>query len=131
MTVVVSNEKIDPYVFVAGRNGKTLQAGEVGVLSDEEWDSVPFSQRGPGRLRAVWPSAVSSETNQVRFDYVLVGSSYEVEYLGYAVQSALDADEVWTIKKFDYTTLGTTNKPTHLQVMEGVAWSDRTTLSWT
>lgn len=48
-------------------------------------------------------------------------------YVGTNIQSALIADTTWTIKKLFYDS---SNRLVDVQVIQGVAWTARTTLSW-
>lgn len=129
--IVVKNEKADPYIFASPGVKKTFAAGEIAVLSEEEWNSVPFSQRGPGKLNPLWPNEASSDSSKTKLEYYQVGADYEVRYIGLAQQSDSTADEVWIIKRFSHQTLGGENLVTEIQILENVAWDDRATLPWT
>ena len=127
MSVLVRNET-DSDMIIFGRPPRHISPGSSEYISDLEWSAIISEKRGPGKLNPV--SADPSITQKINLDYVLVGTIYETLYAGFANQSVLDTEPYWLIKKFSYVTLGTDNKITQIQVLDGVAWSDRATLTW-
>lgn len=129
MPVVVRNELAEPWVFEGSRGSRQIAPGATAVISDDEWATVISAKRGPGGLHAI--SNDPGSQSKTAFDYALVNGSYEVVYLGGASQSSLGTDQTWTVKFFKYGTFGGSNQITEIQVLDGVAWSDRATLPWT
>lgn len=130
MTVVVRNELSVPWVFEASRGSRQLAPGQVAVISDEEWASIITAKRGPGGMHAV--SNDPGSRIKTKFDYADVGGGdFEVVYLGQADQGAQDADHVWSIKKFSYSSISGANQITSVEILDSVAWADRATLPWT
>lgn len=130
MTVVVKNEQSKPYVFEGSAGKRQIAAGEVQVVSDDEWGSVISALRGPGKLNPLWPNEVTSDTESLKFDHYLVGAEFEVRYIGISVQGSLTNEPKWTIKRFEHTTITGENFVTGIQVLHSAAWDDRASLPW-
>ena len=128
MTVVVRNETGSPWIFDGSSGRRQIAAGATEVISDEEWASVISAKRGPGGLHAL--SNDPGSQSKTTFDYALVNGAYETIYLGEADQTAAITDPVWTIKFFQYAAFGGSNQITEIQVLDGVAWSNRASLPW-
>jgi hypothetical protein len=99
-----------------------------------EWEDgkriavVEYDDGTRGELHAM----IDAVVDQIkRFEYVTVGSSTEIQYIGAADQGTLTSDPDWIVKKFSYVTLGGTNYLEEIQQISNVAWDDRATLSWT
>lgn len=129
---VVRNDSAED-IQITGRyaNASKLVPGEVRYVTDEEYEKINWSKRGPGQLVTVSPSETTGENLKLKLDYYQTGSEYEIRYIGYARQSADDTDEVWTVRRHDYEEIGGAWLLTEIQVLENEAWSDRATLPWT
>lgn len=66
-----------------------------------------------------------------RFDYTIFNAAAQLLYLGQADEWIADDDPRWTIKQFTWTVAGdgTTQLDT-VQVLTGVAWTERASLPW-
>lgn len=129
MAVLVRNELTTPWVFEGSRGSRQIAPGEVEWVSDEEWATVISAKRGPGGLHPL--SNDPGSRIMTKFDYVIFNGSAQVQYLGQATQGALDTDSTWTIKKFTYVTAADASTQISIvEVLESVAWANRTTLPW-
>lgn len=129
---VVRNDSSGPLpISGRGANESTLQPGEVRYLTDKEYEHISWGNRGVGRLVTIAPNENTSETLKIKFDYYQPASEYEIRYIGYARQSADDADEYWTIRRHTHDDVGGKQLIVEIQVLENVAWSDRAILPWT
>lgn len=130
MSVVVRNERNQPYVFSGSRGTRQIAPGEIAVISETEWDDVITALRGPGEINPLWPNEVSSDIAAMKFDYYTVGADTEVRYIGFAQQGILTSEDRWVIKRFGHETIGDGNYVNDIQVLQGVAWDDRASLDW-
>ena len=131
MAIVARNEYNHPVRVPGSSNRNEIPAGSVIVLSEDEWSKVPFDMRGIGKLRGVYPNELLGENARMKLDYYQPGgSSYYVRFKGVAVQDADDSDTVWTVQRMSHSTFGGEYKITEVQILEGVAWSNRASLPW-
>ena len=137
MAVLVRNETGSNWYFTGsnkrGQGDKFIAPGATVVLSDLEWQEVAITKRGPGGLNPLEPSLGGAAEVKSELDYGDPGSgTTELIYLGESYQAAATSDDVWTIKKFEYTTITSGDvRITEIQVMTDVAWDDRASLAWT
>lgn len=131
MAVVVRNESAGPIRFPGNSNRKEIPAGEIRLISDGEWELIPFDNRGPGKLKAVWPNELIGENLKIKIDYYAPGGvDYFVRYKGISTQAADDTDDAWTIQRMSHSSYGGNYKITEVQILENVAWADRASLPW-
>lgn len=133
MAIVIRNEADKPYHFGGGRQGsarKELAPGDIDTISEDELDSIPFSQRGEGRIRILHPNQSTSTNPHIKLDYYDFGGSPETRYMGIAPQGVETSEPYWVVRRFDYDSVSGQTKITDIQVFEDVAWDDRASLSW-
>lgn len=131
MAIVIRNDSGVPF-RIPGKGNQSLDPGGIKVLSEEEFASIPLANRGPGRIYSVNPNESSSETLKEKLDYYIPAGTtdYSVRWVGYARQTALDTDLVWSVRQFSHAALGQDARVTEIQILENVAWADRATLPW-
>src|SRR5574337_2002319 len=133
MTVLVKNESGSDYRFAGHSNSKIIVAGATQLLSDDEWDSVVSSKRGPGQLnpQALPVSATVNASVTPAPAYALatrvddVGGSPDVTYVGEADPGTATAAALWRVKRLtddgsEFTTVEWAGTGTFDQV-----WDDR------
>jgi hypothetical protein len=131
MAVVARNDSAGPIQIKGGSNTTVMLPGEIKTLTENEWASVSWQNRGPGRLISLSPEENTSEILKTKFEYYQPGPTNEIRYIGYATQDADDTDPVWTVRRYNHEQVGAEFLLTEVQVFTGVAWSDRATLPWT
>lgn len=142
MTVLVKNESGSDYRFAGHSNSKIIVAGATQLLSDDEWDSVVSSKRGPGQLNpqplpvdasvTVPPVTVTpapAYALATRVDDV--GGSPDVTYVGEADPGTLTSAASWRVKRLtddgsEFTTVEWAGTGTFNQV-----WDNRASLTYT
>lgn len=133
MAIVVRNETEKSYHFGSGKLGSTrkeLASGGIDTISEDELDSIPFSQRGEGKIRILHPNQASSSNPHIKLEYFDFGGTPETRYMGIAPQGVEDDEDFWVIRRFDYDTVLGETKVTDIQVFEDVAWDNRDSLPW-
>lgn len=133
MAVVLKNEGTKDFYFDDGTSRKKtiLSPGSIATVSDNEFQSVPISMRGQGAINVLYPDDTTSSSSKINMDWETVLSTSQLVYFGVNRQDAADADQTWTIKYFKYVQApDSTIKVSQIQVLEQVAWTDRTILPW-
>jgi hypothetical protein len=138
MAVLVKNERSTPFYWTTGKRGqadKQIAPGEVAVLSENEWQEIPISMRGPGGLRPLDPSPQDEDSlNVTELDYYSVDAQIELRYLGEAPQGSDPTSAVWTVKRFSHMDVAGDPRISEVQVLNEVAWgvstADRDGLPW-
>lgn len=141
MTVLVKNESGSDYRFAGHSNSKIIVAGATQLLSDDEWDSVVSSKRGPGQLNPQpLPVDASVTVPPVTVDpapaYALavrtddVGGSPDVMYVGEADPGTATSAALWRVKRVtddgtEFVTIQWAAAGAFTQI-----WDDRTSLSY-
>lgn len=133
MAIVVRNDSNTDIRLSGGGNDRLIKPGQVITLTDDEYEKIPFSKRGFGKVLAINPEEASSETLRNLLDfYVNDNNEYVIRYNGLAPQGVATSSPTWIIKRFSYSSFGdTASHISDIQVLSNVAWDDRESLPWT
>lgn len=99
MTIYVTNEGAGAFRIVTGnRIAQTIPPGGSVILTDAEFESIPFGKRGPGAINPTLPGAAVSSDYTTETDKV-----GDITYVGEAVPDSDTGDAVWRIKRVTNT----------------------------
>jgi hypothetical protein len=137
MSVVVRNDGSIDIRLPGGGNDRVIHVDQVITLTDGEWERVPFSKRGYGKLLCINPDEASSDSMRTQLDWFTepISGEVKIRYQGIAPQGTTNTDALWIVKRFSYADFGGTVEISDIQILVNVAWgttqADRDSLSWT
>ena len=132
MAILVKNERTDPFILGQGAGKKTINPGDVALITEDEWGQVAVGLRGPGRMNPVWPNRATSDSSKTMLDYYSFGGDSQIRYIGFADQADATSSPVWYIKRFQHVDVGGLDpiRVSEIQILENVAWDNRDSLPW-
>lgn len=132
MAIVIRNDSGHSLRLSGRGNLKEILPDQVMTLTDDEFEQIAFTKRGPGGIVAISPNEATSDSLRTKLDYYIDPGEPKLRYEGMALQGQLESDPVWIIRRFTWeAVVGTPElKITDIQILTNVKWTERTTLSW-